>query len=393
MKKVLFGAMAALTLVACSNDEVTDVTKSKEIKFNVTAGKAVTRAADGYCNAAKPADFDVWAKQGTTNYFAATNFKQSGDEWVINDANLRYWPETGTLDFFAMKNYNGKDGATVTWDATSTTAPLKVVDYVVEDVVGSQKDFIYAVSAGVANKTLATLNFRHALSQIEFQAKNDNKNIYVEITGVKVVNVANKGTLTLPTATTANNFENHANGINDLYDTNVKGTWVTTSIATSKATYTMVATDGNAAKTAEVIGNNEAVGITTANATSKEYSSQTLYVMPQTVDAWDGTGKPGEATNAYFALTCKIWNVAAGDGSKDKSGALVWDGTSKDIAVCIPASTVWEQGKRYVYTFNFTKGGNGGIDPEGNPVFTAIKLSVTVDDFAAGTDATVDMNK
>lgn len=389
MKKVLFGAMAALTLVACSNDEVTDVTKSKEIKFNVTAGKAVTRAADGYCNDAKPADFDVWAKQGTTNYFAATNFVQSGSEWVINDATLRYWPETGTLDFFAMKNYNGD----VTWNATSPTAPLTVANYTVEDAVGSQKDFIYAVSAGVANKTLATLNFRHALSQIEFQAKNDNKNIYVEITGVKVVNVANKGTLTLPIATTANNFQNHANGVNDLYDTNVKGTWVTTPIATSKATYTMLATDGNAAKTAEVQGNNTAVGITTANATSKEYSNQTLYVMPQEVNAWDGAGKPGEAANAYFALTCKIWNVAAGDGSKDKSGAVVWDGTSKDIAVCIPASTIWEQGKRYVYTFNFTKGGNGGIDPEGNPVFTAIKLSVTVDDFAAGTDATVDMNK
>lgn len=389
MKKVLFGAMAALTLVACSNDEVTDVTKSKEIKFNVTAGKAVTRAADGYCNAAKPADFDVWAKQGTTNYFAATNFKLSGSEWVINDATLRYWPESGTLDFFAMKNYNG----TVNWDATNTTAPLKVTDYTVEDEVGNQKDFIYAVSAGVANKTVAELNFRHALSQIEFQAKNDNKNIYVEITGVKVVNVANKGTLTLPIATTANNFQDHSNGVNSDYDDHIKGTWVTTPIATSMATYTMVATDGNIAKNAEVLGNNTAVGITTANATGKEYSNQTLYVMPQTVDAWDGTGKPGDATNAYFALTCKIWNVAAGDGSKDKTGAVVWDGTSKDIAVCIPASTKWEQGKRYVYTFNFTKGGNGGIDPEGNPVFTAIKLSVTVDDFAAGTDATVDMNK
>lgn len=388
MKKVLFGAMAALTLVACSNDEVTDVTKSKEIKFNVTAGKAVTRAADGYCNDAKPENFDVWAKQGTTNYFAATNFKLSGSEWVINDATLRYWPESGTLDFFAMKNYNGD----VTWDATSTTAPLKVVDYVVEDVVGNQKDFIYAVSAGAQNKQVATLNFRHALSQIEFQAKNDNKNIYVEITGVKVVNVANKGTLTLPTATTANNFKDHLNGVNSNYDTNVKGTWATTSFADSKATYTMEATDGNAAKTAEVLGNNTAVGITTANATGKEYSNQTLYVMPQTVEAWDGTGKPGEATKAYFALTCKIWNVAAGNGTQDKS-VLVWDGTSKDIAVCIPASTVWEQGKRYVYTFNFTKGGNGGIDPEGNPVFTAIKLSVTVDDFAAGTDKDVDMNK
>lgn len=389
MKKVLFGAMAALTLVACSNDEVTDVTKSKEIKFNVTAGKAVTRAADGYCNDAKPENFDVWAKQGTINYFAATNFVQSGSEWVINDATLRYWPESGTLDFFAMKNYNG----TVNWDATNTTAPLKVTDYTVEDEVGNQKDFIYAVSAGAANKEVATLNFRHALSQIEFQAKNDNKNIYVEITGVKVVNVANKGTLTLPIATTANNFINHANGVNSSYNANVKGTWATTSIADSKATYTMAATDGNVAKTAEVLGNNTAVGITTANATGKEYSNQTLYVMPQTVDAWDGTGKPGDATNAYFALTCKIWNVAAGDGSQDKTGAVVWDGTSKDIAVCIPASTVWEQGKRYVYTFNFTKGGNGGIDPDGDPVFTAIKLSVTVDDFAAGTDATVDMNK
>ena len=43
-----------------------------------------------------------------------------------------------------------------------------------------------------------SLNFRHALSQIVFQAKNTNPNLYVEISGVKLVNVDDKGNYTLP---------------------------------------------------------------------------------------------------------------------------------------------------------------------------------------------------
>lgn len=115
---------------------------------------------------------------------------------------------------------------------------------------------------------------------------------------------------------------------------------------------------------------------------------------------WNGYDIPGNAKNtaedangkrAYLALKCNIWNVAAGDGGVEKTISL-WDGSDKYIAVLLDENTKWEQGKRYVYTFVFTKDGNGGIDPNGNEVLTPIKLQVTVDDFvdAGNTDVTME---
>ena len=64
MKKVLLGTLAVLTLAACSKDEVVQQNPNDAIGFTATTGKAVSRAADGFCNADLPTDFFVWANQG-----------------------------------------------------------------------------------------------------------------------------------------------------------------------------------------------------------------------------------------------------------------------------------------------------------------------------------------
>lgn len=394
MKKVLLGTLAVLTLAACSKDEVVQQNPNDAISFTATTGKAISRAIDGYCNNAKPGDFDVWAKVGTTNYFAKTNYHEDGGSWVITSTDgVRYWPDD-EVDFFAAKNYSGATSVAPAWDATvaSPASPLTITGYQVEAEPGNQKDFIYAVNMGATKATpTAPLNFRHALSQIEFMAQNENKNIYVTVQGVKVVNVKNTGNFAFPILSTKDKVGEHNEGAyGDNFSGKSQGKWTG---QTGTATYeirTKNATD-NADADVKLLGNaTEASSLTVTDPTGKEYNSQTLYVMPQNVDVWDGTGKPGDSSDAYFVLNCKIWNVAAGDGTEDTSGVQLWDG-SKDIAVCIPASTEWEQGKRYVYTFKFTKAGNGGTDPDGNPVFTPITLSVTVDDFVKGTEPTVNM--
>ncbi|MGM9830248.1 MAG: hypothetical protein ACI30C_09495, partial [Muribaculaceae bacterium] len=111
------------------------------------------------------------------------------------------------------------------------------------------------------------------------------------------------------------------------------------------------------------------------------------------IPIWNGKLKPADSNKAYFQITAKIWNVAATTdatpGTVNKTTDLVlYDG---DIAVKMPDNTVWEQGKRYVYTFKFTTKGDGGTDSDGNPVLTPITLDVTVDDFVDGTGATIDM--
>ena len=71
-----------------------------------------------------------------------------------------------------------------------------------------------------------TLNFRHALSQIVFQARNDSKNLYVEISGVSVNNAESKGTFTFPSVSTDENVEDHTGTTTDYPETAEGwGTW------------------------------------------------------------------------------------------------------------------------------------------------------------------------
>ena len=79
MKKVLLGTLAVLTLAACSKDEVVQQNPNDAITFSVVTNKAVSRAADGYCNKSLPGDFQVWAEVGNKNYFAQAQISGATD--------------------------------------------------------------------------------------------------------------------------------------------------------------------------------------------------------------------------------------------------------------------------------------------------------------------------
>ena len=434
MKKVLLGTLAVLTLAACSKDEVIQQNPNDEISFSVTTNKAISRAADGYCNKSLPGSFNVWARHKAadasdyTSYFKGEQYDKPTDPssttYTQHDGTKRYWPESGKLDFFALVNSKG----TVNWkeNPTSPEVALTVTNYQVETTPGAQKDFMYAVTPAQTTKTATTLNFRLALSQIEFQAKNQNSKIYVKVTGVKVINVQDKGTFALPMASTSD--KTYVSTVEDGKHTTLpslgasetienQGTWSSTSgtaqytIATLKDAATEI-NDANK-EVKEVPGDDKIVKLTVTDPANQEYNPNTLYVLPQKfgdgtgeTKLWNGTaplmneGKTAYETNtgAYLILTCQIFNVANPNSSDPKGGYVssdvaVWGTASeaKDIAVKLP-NNEWEQGKRYVYTFTFTTAGNGGYDPKDNtPVLTPITLSVTVDDFVKGIDKDVDM--
>lgn len=421
MKKVLVGAMALLSLAACSNEEVLQKNEVKqEIGFTAVTGKATSRANTGYCNNKMPDNFRVWAKQGTKNYFAGQIFLRDGSTptyKVPTDDPVRYWPESGTVDFFAAKDYEGNGTSSFTWDATNATEPAKVLGFTVPSVVANQKDFIYAVNMGATKPTggatSADLNFRHALAQIVFKAKNENKNIYVEVSGVSVCQVSNKGDFSFPVVTTDGNIVDtgHGNPYDDPYTAGIKiGKWTLTP-DTYESAY---------AVTFDAVGLNAnqpaAQSLTYANGTiadpTAEYNENTMYLMPQKLtgdNIWDPSAlpyaKPGDtAGKAYFLVKAKIWNIAvpnvadaAKGGCDTAKDIVVWGNTdAKNIAIPIPVNTIWEQGKKYVYTFTFTKAGEGGWDPDPTTpthVLTPITLSVTVDDFAAEDKTDVEMKK
>lgn len=369
-KHLVFGALAVLSLAACTKSEVVEINKGNEISLTAVTGKNLTKAADGYCNSAMPADFDVWAATAGKTYFEAQTYKRDGTSNTYKGESARYWPTTA-VDFFAAKNY----GSSATLTATGTTS-LAVADYAVTTTVADQKDFIYAVTKGASGA--AALNFRHALSQIEFQAKNSNSGIYVEISGVTIKNVYSVGDFSVSVATT-NNFQDHNLGESaDTDDRTGRCTWENPETAVDYALTFSPA----------VALESTATSLSVTDPSGKEYNDKTMYLIPQTVaNLWSGSGAPA-SNEAYFELTADIWNVAGASVNKSTDVQL----HTGSIAVPIPASTVWADGLRYVYTFNFTTTGTGGVDPgTGDPVLTPINLTVTVDDFvdAGNTDVEV----
>lgn len=361
MKKILFSAAMALVLVSCSRDEVIEINRdSDEIRFGVVTD-AATRAADVYCNNNLPGAFTVYANHNGKTYIDGDLIQKDGTAWV-NNTGVRYWPE-GNVSFYAHVNGTG-----FTW-ASGEVPTIK--DYTVPTAVAEQKDLLYAVKT--QSEGQVTLNFRHALSQIVFQAKNTNANLYVEIKGVTVNKLGNVNTFTYPTANTDNNIINHEGTTGTItYDDGSWGTWATLNGGTTNYPVEFEAVS--------VPGDNDDKSLTNTNNTGKEFSSNAMLLLPQTTTAWDPEdGKPADQNGTYFLVDCKICNVAGDDYAT--SDVVLWEGPA-----AIPVAFNWEQGKKYIYTFVFGNG-NGGYNPDPSdpdvpePVLTPITFNVTVDDF------------
>lgn len=397
MKKVLLGTLAVLTLAACSKDEVVQQNPNDAISFSIVTNKAVSRAIDGYCNNKLPDDFQVWAAAQGKKYFENETYEKYNDakpgvpevyKYKPSDGVMRYWPESGTVDFFATKNANG----TVNFTASGTTS-IAFTGFTVNGTVSAQTDFIYAVNKDAKKTTpTAPLNFRHALSQIEFMAKNENSKIYVKIDGVSVKNVNSVGDF-LVNEETEGNYEDADHKFGETTITPI------TDPRTGRCSWTNQKTKvGYDVTFDETVVLSTPTSLTVKDASDKEYNGNTMYLLPQTLTAWDKKDAASTQANSYFIVNALIYNVADGATFNPTDDIVVWGDNSsgswktKPIAIPVPDPTKWEDGKRYVYTFVFTKDGNGGYDPGTNePVLTPIKLQVTVDDFVDAGNENVNM--
>lgn len=373
MKKIVLivPALMALAAVSCTKSEVLE-TNSGEIRFNVVANKA-TKAADVFCNNNMPGAFKVYAINEGKTYIEGDDIVKKGETWE-NQSGVRYWPET-EVDFYAHVNA----GNAFIWSESS--APT-VENFTPSATVADQVDLLYAVKTKQSKMdTPVELNFRHALSQIVFNAKNTNANLYVEITGVKVANVGRSNTFTYPKTDTDSKFVSH-DGTGTLPSTGA-GSWA--ELTSGDAGYEV---DFNAVP---VVGNNKPVDLTTANDSGKEFNSQAMLLLPQTTTAWvpskDSNTPSENNTGSYFLIDCAIWNVADGTAVDKDTDVQLWGegGNTKELS--IPVAFTWEQGKKYIYTLVFGQG-NGGYDPDPDPgdpdpkpVLVPIDFTVSVDDF------------
>ena len=430
MKKLFLLAWPiALAAVSCSNEEVVSVNNdANEIKFAVTAENATRAIADEmFCAYKLPSKFNVWAlakqKSGETylpgkTYFANVEYSKSGEEWVATEqANVRFWPNQSgdVLDFYVMHNYNN---ATVKWapEATGEAARLAVEGYTLTTTLDNQKDFIYAVETEqqkAGNNGQKTINFRHALSQVVFQARNTNKTLHIEIKSVSVKNFHNTGNFALPVKTTKTQLIDHESNKNEEAVTGTVGKWTaqtgseTTTVDVYPTTTPAPVESGYAVvkwSTTQYDGTNLTNGkdkqIADSNSKNpgdvgyvptydRDFSKAMLFIPQEqragTVTA--GTDLTSDNDNPYFVVTCKIWNVADGETFNKGTDVLLYSGDAY-----IPVSVNWQPGKKYIYTFVFG-GKNGGYDPSGNDILVPISFDVTVDDFTPVVNGEVNMVK
>ena len=418
MKKFLFGTAGLLLIAAsCSKNEVVEVNQDgNEIQFSVVANNA-TKAADIYCNNNMPEQFTVFAKYSDGgSYMQGDVIKKNGTSWV-NQSGTRFWPNEGSLDFYAFVNENATDNYTWGWNDAAEGTPATLTDYTVPSDVAKHTDLLYAVkmeqSKGTGKEAAegseaesdtettspVTLNFRHALSQIVFQAKNTNPNLHVEISGVSIVGVSSKGDFAFPTTDTDTNKygEHNGEGTNITYTTG----WGVWSGLETPAKYTV-----ELGETVNIPGSQETTTPTnlTNNVAPAETSSKALLLLPQGVEGWDPTTAPKVSTDgnyatdkgAYFLVDCAIYNIA-GNSFDAENDTPLWGTTAAHKEAAIPVEIDWEQGKKYIYTFIFGEG--GGYDPEDpdpdpddpDPVLIPITFNVTVDDFVPVANEDIDM--
>ena len=184
-KKFVMGiaAMAALTLVSCSSDDLDSLSdnssKNEAISFDGYLGRSAvavngTRGSEETKETLKTKGFGVFgnyiADAGQTsdaNFFKNQKVTYSGTKWTYTP--LKYWPTNGKIDFLAYAPF--KDGQEL--KANTTT-----FDFTVADKAANQIDLLWANATGQiktnfegTTKEKVKFHFYHALSRLGYTVK------------------------------------------------------------------------------------------------------------------------------------------------------------------------------------------------------------------------------
>ena len=191
-KKFFMGiaAMAALTLVSCSSDDL------NSLSDNSSKNEAIS--FDGYCgrsavavNGSRGSVVDIKALQESTEGFGVFGNYSSTDEgtpaygnslfnnqqvtydktkskWTYSP--LRFWPTQGHIDFLAYAPYDRQYDNIVTKDNQKLT-------FIVDSNIKNQKDLLYANAVGQTKGSISStgnkvkFQFAHALSKLGYKVK------------------------------------------------------------------------------------------------------------------------------------------------------------------------------------------------------------------------------
>ena len=185
-KKFFMGiaAMAALTLVSCSSDDLNSLSdnssKNEAISFDGYLGRSAVAV-----NGTRGSVVDITALQNSTEGFGVFgHYKKEADgqefghdlfnnqqvtyksAWTYSP--LRFWPTDGHIDFLAYAPYvNG----------TELTDGSKINNFIVSKTITDQKDLLWtnatsSISADLTSaKKKVNFQFHHALSRLGYTVK------------------------------------------------------------------------------------------------------------------------------------------------------------------------------------------------------------------------------
>lgn len=374
-------ATVLVAMSSCMEDEVLERNQGNALAFRPSIDKALSRSGnENVTDLSKLQEFKVTATiDGQSNYFTnmLVSKASSGSTW--NTQHTYYWPKYD-LGFYA---YAPTDisGVTINKDGK------KIADFAPDKDVNQQIDLLVAYNTGNRrnNETQGVeLNFKHALSQIDVQAKCSNPNIEIVVKSIRFVNVKTKGSFTYPAQTTT-----AGNG------TTLANCWTWGDEVSSGADYKA--------------SFDQTVTLTNSPA-SINPSKNNFMLIPQKLTKWV---KNTATTGAYIAVLCRI---SSKDGNTKTQLypelASGGDNAAKFGSIIVPIDTNWEAGKKYTYTLNFCGegGGAGQVDPNpdttdpnvdpkpkpgsegGDPVLgKPIKFTVTVENWTDASVSAIDL--
>lgn len=356
-----------VAMSSCMEDEVLERNQGNALAFRASIDKALSRSGnENVTDLSKLREFKVTATiAGQSNYFTDMMVnKSSGDAWTT--AATYYWPSYN-LGFYAYAPTN-IGGVSI------NDAGKKITDFTPDKDVNKQIDLLVAYNTG--NRTDnelsgVALNFKHALSQIDVQAKCSNPNIEIVVKSISFVNVKTKGDFTYPADITSTN-------------NTLANCWNPSSEVSDAAYYKAS------------FGQGQEVTLTDSPK-SINPSKNNFMLIPQKLTKWEKT----TTTGAYIAVLCRI-SSKDGDAKTQLYPELNGGNAEKFGSIIVPIGTNWEAGKKYTYTLNFCGdgGGAGQVDPNpdgndpnvdpdpkpgssgGDPVLgNPIKFTVTVENW------------
>ncbi len=313
MKKLFFlMSIAAVAMTSCSNDESLSINRGEEISFRSAMGTRGSETAIGNLQGADGFLVTALNAEKTGAYFDKVAFTY--EEGTYTSSTDYYWPANDeALNFYAW--YPGDSispelasGTGMTFNYTVADAIANQLDVVVADALDKKKP---VDNAGVS------LTFKHALSQIEIMAKNDNAAYTVKVKSVKIAQIPSTGT-----------------------GFSVKTEVAAPTAVSEKKTFTV-----------------PEFSVLTLNATAESLmdGGGNAFLIPQTLAGWNPTDKKNTAEGAYISVLVDI-NAAA--------GANIYPKTADKFAwAAIPISDTWAPNTKYTYTLNFGAGA-GKVDPE-----------------------------